>query len=62
MKPKYRKLTDIEMIVSELLAFNLSVPQIASATNKKSMAIRSIIRRVVEKQKLNSLGKLSDES
>jgi len=62
MKPKYRRLTHIEIIVSELVALNLSVPQIASVTNKKNMAIRSIIRRVVEKQRQNSRDGLNIES
>jgi len=59
---KHRKLSELEMIVSELVALNLSVPQIASVTNKKDMAIRAILRRVVEKQRLNSMVGLSTES
>jgi len=53
-KPKYRKLTDIETTVSRLVALNMSVSQIANATNKKDVTIRSIIRRVLEKQRINS--------
>lgn len=61
-KPKYRELSEQELIVSELIDLNMSVPQIASATNKKNTAIRSILRRVVEKQRMNSMVGLGDES
>jgi len=50
---KYRKLTKIETIVSNLMALNLSVSQIANATNKTNVYIHTIVRRLEEKQKLN---------
>lgn len=53
-KVKYRKLTKIEETVTKLAALNMSVLQIANATNKTTLAIRIIMRRVAEKEKLNS--------
>lgn len=53
-KIKYRKLTEIEIIVRKLISLNFSLPEIASATNKTSFAIRVIMRRMEEKQRLNS--------
>jgi len=50
---KHRELTEIESTVSTLLALNMSVQQIANLTNKKNATIRSIIRRVLEKRKMN---------
>jgi len=53
-KPKYRKLTKIEEAITKLAALNMSVLQIANATNKTTLAVRVIMRRVAEKEKLNS--------
>ena len=53
-KARYRKLTKIETVVCKLMSLNLSIPEIAIATNKTNIAVRVIIRRVEEKQKLNS--------
>lgn len=52
-KFKHRELTEIESTVSSLLALNMSIQQIANLTNKKNATIRSIIRRVLEKRKMN---------
>jgi len=53
-KARYRKLTKIEIVVCKLMNLNFSIPDIAIATNKTNIAIRVIIRRLEEKQKLNS--------
>jgi len=51
---KYRKLTKTEATIAKFLAVNMSVTEIASITGKTSLAVRVIMRRVHEKQKLNS--------
>jgi hypothetical protein len=60
-KTKYRKLTNIEETVAKLAALNMSVLQIANATNKTTLSIRVIMRRVTEKEKLNIRKGLSPE-
>jgi len=52
-KNKYRSLTRTEIIVHNLMVFNMSVSQIARTTNKTTIYIRTLIRRIEEKQKLN---------
>jgi len=51
---KYRKLTKTETTIAKFLAVNMSVSEIATITGKTNLAIRIIMRRVQEKQKLNS--------
>lgn len=53
-KIKYRELTNFEITVSKLLSLNMSVLQIANATNKNKRAILLVIRRLNEKLRLNS--------
>jgi len=52
-RPKYRKLTKLEMLVSKLASLDMPISEIATITNKTNLAIRIIIRRVAEKQRLN---------
>jgi hypothetical protein len=52
-RTKYRKLTKLEMLVSELMSLDMPISEIATITNKTSLAIRIIIRRISEKQRLN---------
>ena len=51
---KYRKLTKIEATIAKFIAINMSVSEIATITGKSNLSVRVIIRRVHEKQKLNS--------
>jgi len=52
-KTQYRKLTKLETLINDLRIRNLSIPQIAAMTNKTTLSIRTILRRIDEKQKLN---------
>lgn len=52
-KAKFRGLTPLESVVSKFTAISMSVHEIASATNRKESTIRTIIRRIQEKQRLN---------
>ena len=51
---KYRKLTKIEATIAQFVAINMSVSEIATITGKSNLSVRVIMRRVQEKQKLNS--------
>jgi len=51
---KYRKLTKTESVIAKFMAVNMSVSEIATITGKTNLAVRVIMRRVHEKQKLNS--------
>lgn len=51
---KYRKLTKTESVIARFIAANMSVSQIATITGKTNLAVRVIMRRIQEKQKLNS--------
>jgi hypothetical protein len=53
LKKKYRKLTEIEAEVCNLMALNLTIPEIASAINRNVVSVHVIMRKVHEKQKLN---------
>jgi len=61
-KTKYRKLTKLEELVIKLMNLNMSILQIATVTNKTSLSIRIIMRRVAEKQKLNSRKEVGHDS
>jgi hypothetical protein len=52
-KTQYRKLTKLETLINDLRIRNLSIPQIATMTNKTTLSIRTMLRRIEEKQKLN---------
>ena len=52
-KTKYRKLTKLETLINDLRIRNLSIPQIAAMTGKTALSIRTMLRRIEEKQKLN---------
>jgi hypothetical protein len=52
-RTKYRKLTKLETLVSKLASLDMPISEIATITNKTNLAIRIIIRRVAEKQRLN---------
>jgi len=41
------------MLVSKLASLDMPISEIATITNKTNLAIRIIIRRVAEKQRLN---------
>jgi len=50
-KIRYRRLTKLETLVNELVVRDMSISQIANLTNKTNLGIRTIIRRIEEKQK-----------
>ena len=52
-KTKYRKLTKLETLINDLRIRNLSISQIAAMTGKTTLSIRTMLRRIEEKQKLN---------
>lgn len=51
---KYKKFTNTEITIAKFLAVNMSVAEIATIIGKTNLAVRTIMRRVKEKQKLNS--------
>ncbi|ADQ78577.1 hypothetical protein Palpr_0417 [Paludibacter propionicigenes WB4] len=50
-KIRYRRLTKLETLVNELVVRDMSISQIANLTNKTNLGIRTIMRRIEEKQK-----------
>ena len=59
IRRKRRELSTLEMTVSNLVDLDLSLKEISNMTNKSVGCLRSIIRRIVEKQKLESRQELS---
>lgn len=56
---KYKKFTETEATIAKFLAVNMPVTEIATIIGKTSLAVRTIMRRVREKQKLNSQKEVS---